>query len=184
MLKRISTRELVYVSLMVALTSVGGLISINLGPIAFSLQSFFVIISGSVLGPKLGAISQLLYISLGLLGLPIFSGGYGGLQRIISPSFGFLLGFILAAYIAGLLVERLENKRFSSYLILASIAHLAIYLIGLPYMYFMMNYGLGLSINISQLLMTGFLVFIIPDAIKILVIAGFLDKILARLKIN
>lgn len=184
MLKEISTRELVYISLMVALTSVGGLISINLGPIAFSLQSFFVIISGSLLGPKLGAISQLIYILLGLVGLPIFSGGQGGLQRIISPSFGFLIGFIFAAYTSGILLERIDKKSFSSYLLLAIISHLTIYFIGLPYMYFIMNYLLDIHINLSQLLVSGFLVFLIPDAIKAIVIAGFLDKILDRIKIN
>lgn len=184
MLKGISTRELVYTSLMVALTSVGGLISINLGPVAFSLQSFFVIISGSLLGPKLGAISQLLYISLGLLGLPIFSGGNGGLQRIVSPSFGFLIGFIFAAYTAGVLVKRRKAKSFSSYLFIGIISHIPIYSIGLPYMYIIMNHILGITISISELLVSGFLVFLIPDAIKILIIAGFLDKILDRIKIN
>ena len=65
-------KNLVLVSLFTSLTAMGAFISIPLGPISLSLQSFFVILSGIILGPSLGALSQVVYFLLGRLGLPIF----------------------------------------------------------------------------------------------------------------
>ncbi len=95
------SKNITLVALFTALTAIGAFISIPLGPVPITLQSFFVILSGILLGPKLGALSQVLYIFLGLIGIPIFSGFSGGLQHILKPSFGFIIGFVFAAYIAG-----------------------------------------------------------------------------------
>ncbi|MCB5624660.1 biotin transporter BioY, partial [Bifidobacterium animalis] len=64
----------------------------------FTLQFFFVLLAGILLGPKLGALAVLLYVVIGLLGLPIFAAG-GGLAYIVRPSFGYLIGFIAGAYV-------------------------------------------------------------------------------------
>ncbi len=92
------------VPLCAALSAAGAFIKIPLWPVAITLQTFFVILSGIILGPRYGALSQLVYLILGLLGLPVFSGG-GGLSYIMRPSFGYLIGFIAAPLAVGLFVE-------------------------------------------------------------------------------
>jgi biotin transport system substrate-specific component len=97
-------RMMSLVPLCAALSAAGAFIKIPLWPVAITLQTFFVILSGIILGPRYGALSQLVYLILGLLGLPVFSGG-GGLSYIMRPSFGYLIGFIAAPLAVGLFVE-------------------------------------------------------------------------------
>ena len=72
----------------------------------FTLQFFFVLLAGILLGSKLGALAVLLYVVIGLLGLPIFAAG-GGLAYIVEPSFGYLIGFIAGAYVTGIIWKKL-----------------------------------------------------------------------------
>ncbi|HOO47090.1 MAG TPA: biotin transporter BioY, partial [Deltaproteobacteria bacterium] len=74
-----------------ALTAAGAFIKIPIAPVPITLQNFFVILSGIILGPKAGALSQIVYIIIGLIGLPVFSGG-GGPSYIFKPTFGYILG--------------------------------------------------------------------------------------------
>lgn len=87
-------------------------ISVN-GLIPITLQTFAVLLSGAVLGAKRGFLAVALYVVLGAAGLPIFSGGAGGLGVLAGPSAGYLIGFPLGAALTGFLVERLprNNKR-------------------------------------------------------------------------
>ncbi len=79
---KISTKEMVLASLFTALTAIGAFLSIPVGSVPITLQSLFVILSGLLLGPKLGALSQLVYVLLGLLGVRIFAGFSGGPQSV------------------------------------------------------------------------------------------------------
>lgn len=97
-------------ALFAALTAVGAMIPIPVGPVPFTMQTFFVLLSGMVLGPAWGAVSQLVYLLLGLAGLPIFAGFSGGLGIVFSPTFGYLLGFPLAAAAAGRITARGGGK--------------------------------------------------------------------------
>lgn len=116
------------------LTIVGGLIRIPIPftPIVITLQTFFVIASGMILGGKDGAYAQIVYAVLGLIGLPVFSGG-GGPSYVIRPSFGYILSFPLAAFLTGFVKSRFKTlnagKLFASGL--AGIA--ANYIIGIAY---------------------------------------------------
>ena len=80
-----------------ALTAVGAFIKIPLPYIPFTLQTFFVFYSGILLGAKLGMLSQIIYILIGLVGIPVFSNG-GGPSYVFQPSFGFLIGFIISTF--------------------------------------------------------------------------------------
>lgn len=124
------SKNITLVALFTALTAIGAFISIPLGPVPITLQSFFVILSGILLGPKLGALSQVLYIFLGLIGIPIFSGFSGGLQHILKPSFGFIIGFVFAAYTAGKVSYLSNNISSKKIWISSTIATLIIYLFG------------------------------------------------------
>ncbi len=101
-----SVRDITQIGIFTALTAVGAFISIPIGPVPITLQSFFVLLSGIILGSKKAMFSQITYLLLGLIGFPIFSGFSGGLQHIFKPSFGFIIGYVAAAYVTGKLTEK------------------------------------------------------------------------------
>lgn len=169
-------KEIVLVALFAGLTAVGAFISIPLGPVPITLQTLFVILGGVLLGAKLGALAQIVYILLGLIGLPIFSGFIGGPQAIVRPSFGFLIGFIFAAFIVGKIVER-DNSRFKIWLA-AIFGTIVIYIFGLPYMYYILNVVLGKGLPFTTILKTGLLLFIPGDIVKLILASVVGVKIL------
>lgn len=79
---KLTTKEIIITAMFTSLTSLGAYISIPLGEVPITLQTLFVLLSGLILGHKLGALSQLTYLILGLIGLPIFSTFSGGLQSV------------------------------------------------------------------------------------------------------
>jgi biotin transport system substrate-specific component len=87
---------------------VGGL------PVPITLQTFGVMLTASVLGARRGALATALYVVVGLVGVPIFSGGTGGLGVVAKPSFGYLIAFPLAALLTGYLVEKVMGSRRAS----------------------------------------------------------------------
>ena len=121
--KRMSTGErifdLVLCSLMIALIVISARLSLAIGPIPVTMQTLAVILTGLLLGPKKGWLAPTLYLLMGLTGLPVFSGG-GGVGYLIKPTFGFLLGFIPAAYFAGVLYYRKWFKRDAVNVIIGS----------------------------------------------------------------
>ncbi|MEK6265640.1 MAG: biotin transporter BioY [Clostridium sp.] len=177
---KISTRDLIITSLFTALTAVGGFISIPLGPVPITLQTIFVVLSGLILGAKLGALSQIIYVILGLVGLPIFAGGIGGLTSVVSPSFGFVIGFIAAAYVIGKLTEK--NKSLSTIIYSVVLGSFVIYLVGVPYFYFIFTSYLGKSINFYGALKYACLPFIPGDFAKAVIAIILAKKLLPMLK--
>ena len=87
------TRDLIYCALFAALTAIGAFIHFQFMHATITLQCFFTAMAGLLLGARLGALSQALYVGLGLVGLPIFAAG-GGFSYVFNPTFGFLLGLI------------------------------------------------------------------------------------------
>jgi biotin transport system substrate-specific component len=88
-----------------AATAIGAQVEIPHQPVPFTLQTLFVLLSGAILGPRNGAISQILYLGLGILGAPVFAGGGFGLARLLGPTGGYLLAFPAAAAVGGYLVS-------------------------------------------------------------------------------
>lgn len=104
--KRIQGREIALVGLFAALTAVGAIFSIQLGSaVPFTLQLMFTLLAGALLGSRLGALSQLSYLLMGFVGLPVFSMRRAGIGMLFGPTGGFLVGFVLGAFVTGLLVE-------------------------------------------------------------------------------
>lgn len=176
---KLSTRDLIITALFTSLTVVGGFISIPLGPVPVTLQTLFVVLSGLILGAKLGALSQITYVILGLIGLPIFSGGTGGLTSIVSPTFGFLVSFIIAAYVIGKLTEK--NKSLSKIIYSVVLGSFVIYAIGVPYFYFIFTNYLGKSINFYTALKYACIPFIPGDIIKALLAIILAKQLIPRL---
>lgn len=186
---KISTKELSLVAMFASLTALGAFISLPLGPVPITLQSFFVILSGIILGGKLGALSQIVYIALGLVGIPIFAGFTGGLQTIIKPSFGFIIGFIFASFIVGK-ISNYKKSPSSKRIFLACLAGtITIYFFGLPYMYYILNIFMGKTFTFIQVFNLGCLLFLPGDLVKLILAWIIGTKILkslnkARLSLN
>ena len=158
------TRMMILAALFAALTAVGAFIRFPLGTMSVTLQFMFTAMAGVLLGAKWGAVSQTVYVVLGLVGLPVFTMG-GGIGYVMQPSFGFLLGLIPTAWVIGRLTEK-ENGHWR--IALACLAGLAVlYLIGLPYMYLIMKLYLHKSITVWTAVKAGMLVYLPGDAIKI-----------------
>ena len=94
------TRMLILCALFAALTAVGAFLRLPAGAMSITLQFFFTAMAALLLGPRWGALSQIVYVALGLAGLPVFTQG-GGPGYVFQPSFGFLLGLIPAAWVMG-----------------------------------------------------------------------------------
>ena len=158
------TRMMILAALFAALTAVGAFIRFPLGTMSVTLQFMFTAMAGVLLGAKWGAVSQTVYVVLGLVGLPVFTMG-GGIGYVMQPSVGFLLGLIPTAWVIGRLTEK-ENGHWR--IALACLAGLAVlYLIGLPYMYLIMKLYLHKSITVWTAVKAGMLVYLPGDAIKI-----------------
>lgn len=159
-----NTRNLALTGMFAALIAVGGFIKIPLGVMSITLQTMLAALAGMVLGPKWGAVSQGVYLALGLLGLPIFTQG-GGLGYVFQPSFGFLLGFPLTAAVSGVLAGERPTPLKAA--IAAAAGILAGYCIGVPYMGLILNLYMEKGLSIWTIVKTGCLIYLPGEAVKV-----------------
>lgn len=108
--KKINTYQITVTALMTALMCILGPISIPIGAVPISITIFAILLSVMLLGTKLGTLSYVLYLILGVVGLPVFSGYSGGPAKLAGPTGGYLIGFIGLALITGLFIDVLRNK--------------------------------------------------------------------------
>jgi biotin transporter BioY len=147
------------------LTAASAQVSFWIGPVPVSGQTFAVLLAGAVLGSRLGALSQLSYLLIGLTGIPFWfsMGGVPGIARLIGPTGGYLLGFIACAYVVGLLVERGWGKNVFKAVVAMILGSMVMYICGLSW--------LSHYVSDSLLLQTGLYPFVVGDAIKIVAAA-------------
>lgn len=98
---RWTLKEVSAAGLFAALTAVGALITIPLPWVPLTLQVLFTLLSGAVLGPRVGVLSQAAYVLMGVVGLPVFAGRGAGIQQLVGPTGGYLIGMVLAPWIVG-----------------------------------------------------------------------------------
>ena len=158
------TRSLILTALFAALTAVGAFLKIPFPLSAITLQFFFTAMAGTLLGKKYGALSQAVYVLLGLVGVPIFALG-GGFSYVFQPTFGFLLGLIPSAWVIGSLARRPLTFWRSVTAMLAGLA--VLYAIGVPYMALIANAYLGKGLTFWQVLKNGMLIYRPGDMLKI-----------------
>lgn len=182
---RITTRELVRAALFTALMAVVAILIRLFQPVVvipFSLQPLVMLLAANLLSPRAAFLSMLAYLLLGLSGLPVFSvPPYGGPAYVLLPSFGFLLGFPLAAWVQSRLIRR---PALPAYLLAGTAGVMVYYLVGLPYMYLILNYYVGRAVDVLQVLKIGFLPFIIFDLVKIVLAAWLAGEISRRLDLK
>lgn len=124
-------QKMLLTALFTALTAAGALLHIG----DASLQTMFSVTAGIVLGPVWGPVSQVLYVGMGLMGVPIFVSG-GGFGYVVFPTFGYLLGMILSAFVTGILTEKTEWNIW----LISALGFLSVYLLGIPYCYLYFRY--------------------------------------------
>ena len=180
-MKNIKTRDLIYCALFAALTAIGAFLHFQLFQATITLQFFFTAMAGLLLGAKLGALSQLLYVVLGLVGVPIFA-AVGGFGYVFNPTFGFLLGLIPTAWVIGKIAEK---DRSVPRLLLACFAGLAVlYLVGLPYIALIVNVYKGGNVSGMTLATAYMLPYLPGDCLKIVVSVILAPRILKAMERN
>jgi biotin transport system substrate-specific component len=169
-------RWMVLASLMAALTAVGAYIHVPIGPVPIVLSTLFVLLSGLLLGSRWGFMSIGLYLFVGAIGLPVFSGGRGGIAHFFGPTGGYLFGYLLAAWLVGFISERSPEFLFFEILCVA-MGSLVIYGLGVPWLKMVTH------MTWSKALMAGMVPFLIGDAVKAtvaLILARAVRPILKR----
>lgn len=172
--KQAKTQNLIMSSLFTALIILGTFIKIPIPVVPFTLQFLFANLAALLLGSRYGSLSVLVYVILGLLGVPIFASG-GGIAYIFHPTFGYLIGFIVGSYLAGRIIEKSERTGIKT-LLSASFANLAVvYALGMQYYYFLANYYLNTPIGVGALMLYCFVLAVPGD-----ILLCFLSAELAR----
>lgn len=155
-------------ALFCTLICVGSFIRIpmpNMMPV--TLQTFFVLLTGLVLPLKASALATIAYMSLGLIGLPIFSGG-GGLGYVLMPNFGFIIGFVIATVIMGLIVKKLNNRKLWQFICISLLGAAIIYIIGILYFAIITNVHNNNDYSWVWFIQTVFLPFLPKEIICII----------------
>ena len=146
-------------ALFAALIAVGGLVALPFwGPVPFTLQVFFVLLAGLVLGPRLGALAVTLYLLLGLVA-PVYAQGTSGLGVLLGPTGGYLVGFVVAAAVAGLLAGRRASR--PRLLLAAMIALVPIYVLGAAWLAWQLDIE-----DVRTVLLEGVIPFVPLDVLK------------------
>ena len=138
-------------------------IAIPISPVPITGQTFVVLLSGLILGSTFGAISMLMYLFIGMSGLPFFSAGVAGLAILKSPTIGYIIGFFLAAYVIGAFVTKPILAIF--------LGSVTIYIAGVSGLMIILNTSLSNAIAI------GVVPFLIGDAIKSILAMGLAFKL-------
>ncbi|MBQ6399222.1 MAG: biotin transporter BioY [Clostridia bacterium] len=158
------TKDMTMIAVMAALICVAGPLSISVGPIPLSLASFAVYLAGAVLGSKRGTAAVALYLLIGMIGLPVFSGFSGGFQKLAGVTGGYLVGYLPCAFLTGLGAERGGDATGRARAVLAGMmaaGTAVLYLIGTVWFMIQTGNGLGAALGLCVL------PFLPGDAVKI-----------------
>ncbi len=172
--KKISTKNMILCAVFTALIAVGAFIKIPVPGVPFTLQFQFVMLAGLLLGGKLGGISVFTYIALGLLGLPVFTGG-GGIFYIFKPTFGYIIGFFIAACVTGYISNKNDNPSYKRLFVAVFSGLVIVYFLGFIYYWIISKFYLGNSIGLMPLFVSCVLL-VIPGDIVLSIASIFAAK--------
>lgn len=158
-------RKLIATSTATAILALAANISIPAYPVPFTLQSLVVLLIGAFLGRRLGGLALLQYLCIGAMGLPVFANGSSGIVALMSPSAGYLYGYVASAYLAGFAAEKGYDRKFLTGLVAFAIAHQVIFLFGVTYL---MAY---FQIDIVAAMKIGYIPFVGLDLTKFILAA-------------
>ena len=167
------TNDMILIAMFAALTAVGAYIRIPVPVCPFTLQFLFTTLAGLILGGKKGALAVAVYVLLGLIGLPVFTGG-GGIGYVLQPTFGYLLGFIAGACATGTIVRR-GSLTMPRLLTGCFAGLLIVYAMGMAYYWAISRFWLGQPIGLVPLFVYCFLLAV-PGDICLCILSALLGK--------
>ena len=155
-------KDITQMSLFIALITAGAYIRITVPVCPFTLQFLFTLLAGLVLGARLGAIAVGTYVLLGLLGVPVFASG-GGPAYLLQPTFGYLLAFILQAWLCGYYIRHSSAVSYGHMLGANLLGMVLVYVIGISWFYLISNYVIAAPIPLWTAIFYCGVLQIIPD---------------------
>ena len=178
------TRKLVWCAMFTALIAVGAFIKIPTPLVPLTLQFFFVALAGLLLGKWMGGACCLVYLAAGLLGIPVFTKG-GGLWYVAEPTFGYIVGFVLGAFVAGWIAHGGEGNPGYLRLIAAVLAAMAVvYACGFAYCYAAQRWIHGVAVEWYPLFVSGVLLCLPGDIATGLVGVLIAKRLIPRLRVR
>ena len=170
-------RDLTFIAMFAALMAIGANITswapfLVIGGVPITLQTFFCVLAGAILGAKRGAIAMTVYMLIGLFGAPVFARFGGGFSTIVAPTFGFILSFILAAYVTGLLIEKSANRSVARFITATIIGMIINYVVGTNWMYVAFKLWADAPEGFSYTMAWSWMLVPLPKDIILSVVAG------------
>lgn len=182
-MRKEKTKNMVLCAMFVSLISAGAWIRIPVPVVPFTLQFLFTTLAGLLLGGERGAMAVGIYMIMGLLGLPVFSEG-GGPGYLLRPSFGYLIGFGVGAYVTGKIANQVSRPGYKR-LLAANFAGLGIvYFFGMLYYYLISKLYLGSPIGLWPLFLYGFILAVPGDMVLCLAGAVLGKRLIPLIKSN
>ncbi|EKQ56602.1 MULTISPECIES: biotin transporter BioY [unclassified Clostridium] len=171
---KMNTRQLTLIGVMTAVICVLGPLSLPIGLVPISLTNLAIYFAIYILGKKQGTISYMVYLLIGLIGLPVFSGFSGGFPKLAGPTGGYLIGFAFMAFISGLFIDKFTDKIYMCFLGMV-LGTVVTYLFGTAWLSYVAH------IPFNKALAAGVLPFIPGDLIKMVIAALIGPQIRKRL---
>lgn len=163
---KLDVKSMCLCSLFSILIAIGAFIRLPISIVPVTMQTLFVILAGMVLGKRNAFISVCLYLMVGFIGLPVFANG-GGIAYVLQPSFGYLMGFVLAAYLVGYFHHK--NINLIQQIFIAILAMLIIYTVGIVYFAFIQHFYYGLDFTLTWLFYYLFIVYLPGDTLACII---------------
>lgn len=145
--KKLTTYQMAVTALMAAVMCVLGPLTVPIGAVPISLANFIICLTAWLLGPKFGTLSVAVYLCIGLIGVPVFSGYGAGLAKLAGPTGGYLVGYLLLALIGGLFIEKSNGNPVVSGIGLV-LGDAACYVLGTAWFVFQMQCELGYALSV------------------------------------
>ena len=145
--KKLTTYQMAVTALLAAVMCVLGPLTVPIGAVPISLANFVICLTAWLLGPKFGTLSVAVYLCIGLIGVPVFSGYGAGLAKLAGPTGGYLVGYLLLALIGGLFIEKSNGNPVVSGIGLV-LGDAACYVLGTAWFVFQMQCELGYALSV------------------------------------
>ncbi|MED4352318.1 biotin transporter BioY [Schinkia azotoformans] len=173
-MKRFRTIDLTMVGVFVALMAIGANTAsfLVIGGVPLTLQTFFAILAGAILGSRIGALAMIVYTLVGIAGAPVFAQFTGGAAILIKPTFGFILSYILVAYIIGKIIENGQKPTVRRFITASLIGMVINYVIGTNWMYYAYKLWADAPDGFSYAMAWGWMMVPLPKDIILSVLAG------------
>ena len=178
---KLKLQDLALCALFAALTAIGAFMRIPTPLVPLTLQYLFTMLAGLLLGAKLGSVSVFCYIALGLAGLPVFAEG-GGISYVLKPSFGYIIGFCVAAWVTGHIANKTTVPSLKRLLAACFAGLFIVYGLGVVYLWLVNRLYLGKVIDARTLFIYCFVIYIPGDALQCVLAAVLAKRLIPVLR--